>query len=60
MNVIKRLLFIIFIFISTMAIGGPVKIAIADNPIPEPAQMLMLGICLVGLASFSRKKIYKK
>ena len=60
MNIIKRLLFIILILISTMAIAGPLELAIAKNTIPEPLQMLIFGICLVGLASYSRKKIYKE
>jgi hypothetical protein len=60
MNVIKRLLFIILILISTMAIAGPVESAITRSSIPEPAQMLLLGIGLVGLAGYGRKKIYKK
>ena len=60
MNVINRLLFIILILISTVAIAGPFELGIAQNPIPEPAQMLLLGIGLVGLAGYGRKKIYKK
>ena len=60
MSIIKRLLFIILILISTMAIAGPFELAIARNTIPEPVQMLLLGICLVGLAGYGRKRIYKK
>jgi hypothetical protein len=60
MSIIKRLFFIILILISTIAIAGPLELAITESTIPEPTQMLLLGICLVGLASYSRKKIYKK
>lgn len=60
MNIIKRLLFILLILMSTIAIAGPLELAIAESPIAEPTQMLLLGICLVGVARFSRKKMLKK
>ena len=62
MKLVRKLLFIVFVLISTMAIAGagPMKLAITNHSLPEPTQMLLLGVCLVGLASYSRKKIYKK
>jgi hypothetical protein len=60
MNTLKKFLFIILLLVSTMAVAGPIELAITKNSIPEPTQMLLLGICLVGLASYSRKKIYKE
>jgi len=60
MKLLKKLLFIGFILISTVAVAGPLELGIAQKSVPEPAQMLLLGICLVGLANYSRKKLYKK
>ena len=60
MKIIKKLLFVILILISTMAVAGPFELGIAQKAMPETAQMLLLGICLVGLAGYGRKRIYKK
>ena len=61
MKIIKRLLFVVVILISTMAVAGPLGLGIVPHrSISESAQMLLLGICLVGLASYSRKRIYNK
>jgi len=44
-----------------MAVAGPLGLGIVPHrSISEPAQMLLLGICLVGLAGYSRKTLYKK
>jgi len=60
MKIIKKLLFVILILISTMAVAGPFELGITHKSIPETAQMLLLGICLVALAGYGRKTIYKK
>jgi membrane protease YdiL (CAAX protease family) len=60
MKIIKKLLFVILILISTMAVAGPLELSIAQKAIPETAQMLLLGLLLVVLASYGRKRIYKK
>ncbi len=60
MKIIKRILFVILILISTMAIAGPFELGMAQKSIPETTQMLLLGICLVVLAGYGRKRIYKK
>jgi hypothetical protein len=38
---------------SVAVIPGPAKL-------PEPAGMLLLGSCLIGLARYGRKKFFKK
>ena len=61
MKFIRGILFIIFILVSTVALAGPLGLGIVPRgSISEPAQMLLLGICLVGLAGYSRKRLYKK
>ena len=61
MKILIRLTLVVLVFISTLAVAGPLGLGIvAHRSISEPAQMLLLGICLVGLAGYSRKKLYKK
>ena len=60
MKIIKKLLFVLLILISTMAIAGPFELGITQKIIPDTAKMLLLGICLVGLAGYGRRRIYKK
>jgi hypothetical protein len=61
MKIIKKLLLVVLILISTMAVAGPIGLGIVPHrSISEPVQMLLLGVCLVGLAGYSRKRLYKK
>ena len=61
MKIIRRLLLGVFILTGTVAVAGPLGLGIVPHrSISEPAQMLLLGICLVGLADYSRKRLYKK
>ena len=61
MKTIIRLLLAVLILISTMAVAGPLGLDfIPHRSISEPAQMLLLGICLVCLAGYSRKRLSKE
>ena len=60
MKIIKGLIFVIFILVSSMAVAGSLRLGTPQEAISEPAQMLLLGVCLVGLAGYGRKRIYKK
>ena len=61
MKIITKLLLVVLILISTMAVAGPLGLGIVPyRSISEPVQLLLLGICLVGLAGYSRKRLYKK
>ena len=46
------------IHVQGFASGG--SESFVNNPVPEPATMLLLGSGLVGLAGFGRKKFFKK
>ena len=60
-NILATVLLIIYIFgfiiISTVFADG--KGGFDTFPVPEPASMLLLGIGMVGLAGFGRKKFKK-
>ena len=43
-----------------MALAGPLELGLSNKSILEPAQMLLVGLCLVVLAGYGRKRIYKK
>ena len=43
-----------------MALAGPLELGLSNKSIPESAQMLLVGICLLVLAGYGRKRIYKK
>jgi len=61
MKLIIRSLLVVLILVSSIAVAGPFGLGIVPHrSISEPAQMLLLGICLVGLAGYSRKRLYKK
>jgi len=46
------------IHVQGFASGG--SESFVNNPVPEPATMLLLGSGLIGLAGFGRKKFFKK
>ena len=46
------------IHVQGFASGG--SESFVNNPVPEPATLLLLGSGLVGLAGFGRKKLFKK
>jgi hypothetical protein len=56
----KQLLFIVFILLSGIAIAGPLELGITTDSIREPAKMLLIGIGLVALAIYGRKKLSKR
>lgn len=61
-SILARLLLIIYIFgfiiIATVFANGDGGTS-NTFPVPEPAALLLLGVGMVGLAGFGRKKIKK-
>jgi len=55
-----KILFAIMILASTLGVAGPLKYHIESSPLPEPVQMLLVGICLLLLAGYGRRKLYKR
>ena len=55
-----KILFIVFILLSGIAIAGPLELGITVDSIREPAKMLLIGIGLVVLAVYGRKKLSKR
>jgi hypothetical protein len=55
-----KILFIVFILLSGIAIAGPLELGITTDSIREPAKMLLIGIGLVVLAVYGRKKLSKR
>ena len=61
MKTIIRLLLAVLILINTMAVAGPLGLDIVPHwSISEPVQMLLMGICLIGLAGYSRNRLSKE
>ena len=60
MKYIKRILFAILILVGTLGVAAPLRHSIEGSAIPEPAQMLLVGIGLVILSGYGRRKLYKR
>jgi len=46
--------------VATNEVSGSIGDTGANNPVPEPATLILLGSGLVGLAGVGRKKFFKK
>jgi hypothetical protein len=56
----KKILFIVLVLVSSIAIAGPLELGSTIDSIREPAKMLLIGIGLVVLAVYGRKKLSKR
>ncbi len=48
------------VLVSSIAIAGPLELGSTIDSIREPAKMLLIGIGLVVLAVYGRKKLSKR
>ncbi len=56
----KKIIFIVLVLVSSIAIAGPLELGSTIDSIREPAKMLLIGIGLVVLAVYGRKKLSKR
>ena len=56
----KKIIFIVLVLVSGIAIAGPLELGSTIDSIREPAKMLLIGIGLVVLAVYGRKKLSKR